>query len=712
MTRHRPRGPRLGFGAPAIAAVFVLKLAVVLQLQRHPLLGPDASLDASAYMELARGVVGGNPALGPGLYILSPIYTYFLALLVWLWDSMLWIRLVQLTLGTLAVSFVFRTAELWHGRRAAWFAGALAAATGLFTFYESVVLEAALDPFLTALALYCLARALLTADDARRTRWAACAGLALGALALNRPVVFAAAAGLIILILVYRWWRTALLVTAGVLVLLAPVLTRNYMVASDLAPLSSHGGLSFYIGNSAQADGTYRAVDGIAPSIAGQQEDARVAAERAIGRALDDGEISAHFYGLGWKWIAEHPGRAARLYLRKLAYVFNAAHPAVTPAYAYYVRDEPKLLRYLAVGPWLLVPLGVVGLWLGAPAAPDVRRRFRVWASFVPFFALSLAAFFVSSPQRLPVLVPLCVTAGAALDALARRRRQSTAPSTTFGRRRAVAAIAAIAALAVVANWRFGVDEGRLEERTRMALWLIGQQRYDEAERRTADAEKGHPHPATLHFRIGRALLARGQADAAVRHLQRANELDPEKAETSLGLGQALLETKRAKEAIPHLRRAIAAGVRRDLAGFDLARAYAAAGDRNSALQTLQGVRPVRAEDGDSWRALGELALGLQAPRLAEAFLRQAVRVAPGTADNHEQLGLAIALGGRYGEATGSFEQAVRLDGGDASARLNLAVAYAENGRVADARREAGEALRLEPGYDKARQLLDALAKK
>jgi hypothetical protein len=441
----------------------------------------------------------------------------------------------------------------------------------------------------------------------------------------------------VIVILISRWWRTALLVAAGEVVLLVPVLARNYMVASDFAPLSSHGGLSFYVGNSAQADGTYRTVDGIAPSIAGQKEDARLAAERAIGRALDDGEISAHFYGRAWKWIAAHPGQAARLYLRKLAYVFNAAHPAVTPAYAYFVRDEHTLLRYLAAGPWLLVPLGLVGLWLGAPASPDLRRPFWIWASFVPLFALSLAAYFVSSPQRLPLLVPLCVTAGGALNVLARRwwARSASTSSAASGRRRAIAALAAIAVVAVFANWRVPVDEGRMEERTRMVLWLIGQERYDEAERRTADAEKEHPQPGSLHFRIGRALLARGRADAAVRHLQRASELDPQKAETSLGLGQALLETRRAKEAIPHLRRAIAAGVRPDLAGFDLARAYAAAGDRNSALQALQGVRPLRADDGDSWRALGELALELQAPRLAEAFMRQAVRVAPKTADNH-----------------------------------------------------------------------------
>ena len=102
----------------------------------------------------------------------------------------------------------------------------------------------------------------------------------------------------------------------------------------------------------------------------------------------------------------------------------------------------------------------------------------------------------------------------------------------------------------------------------------------------------------------------------------------------------------------------------------------------------------------------------LQTPRLAEAFLRQAVRVEPQSVENRERLGLALALSGKFDEAVTSFEEAVRLDGRDASARLNLAVAFAEIGRTEEARKQAEEALRLDPSYDKARQFLAAMAQK
>ena len=100
-----------------------------------------------------------------------------------------------------------------------------------------------------------------------------------------------------------RRFAHAALFTAGVLLALVPVTARNVAVAGEWSPVSSHGGLNFYIGNNPQADGTYSGVPGITPNIAGQQEDARRVAEHAEGRPLSDGEVSAHFYGQ-WDRVA------------------------------------------------------------------------------------------------------------------------------------------------------------------------------------------------------------------------------------------------------------------------------------------------------------------------------------------------------------------------------------------------------------------------
>ena len=156
-------------------------------------------------------------------------------------------------------------------------------------------------------------------------------------------------------------------------------------------------------------------VPGITPNIKGQSEDARRVAEKALGRTLDDAETSSYFFNLARTWIVEHPAAAAGLFARKLGYTFSAHHIALPHSYPFYAYDVGTMLRFYVVGPWLLIPLGLVGLVWFAPPAPR-RRDYLVWVSFVPGYAVGVAAFFIAERYRLPLLVPLSIGSGAAID--------------------------------------------------------------------------------------------------------------------------------------------------------------------------------------------------------------------------------------------------------------------------------------------------------
>jgi tetratricopeptide (TPR) repeat protein len=120
-------------------------------------------------------------------------------------------------------------------------------------------------------------------------------------------------------------------------------------------------------------------------------------------------------------------------------------------------------------------------------------------------------------------------------------------------------------------------------------------------------------------------------------------------------------------------------------------------------------VRPDNPADFQGWDALGQLALQLQSPSLAAAFFGEAVNASARTSKPHQDLGLALAMMGRYQEAIAQFEQGIALDPADPAAQLNLAVALAETGRKAEARAHAEQALRLRPGYPRAQQFLSVL---
>ena len=641
----------------ALAGVFLLKTAVMWQLHDHPLTQADAGLDTTTYMTLARRVLAGDPALGPGAYFVSPLYIYFLAAALAIGDSLTFVRLVQIALGTAAVACIYVAANEWFGRRAAWFALALAVMTGIMTFYESLLLQAALDPFLTSAGLAALALGLRRGGQL----WYVASGLAFGIQTLNRPNIAIAAAGLAVLLVLRRRVRPALAFVAAIALALAPVVLRNRALTGSLAPLSSHGGLNFYIGNNPDADGTYGEVPGIRPNLEGQNEDARRVAQQAAGRSLTDAEVSDYFYRLAWQWIRGDPGAALRLFAWKMSLMLSAANVWLNYSYPFF-REAAGVLRLLFVGPGLLIPLGCVGAIAAAPMAQ--RRDYLVWCAFVPLYSFAVATFFVADRYVLPLLVPLCVVAGAALDLLVR-----DLAARRWGHLATTAVAAAL--LFGLVNRHMDVDDGVGEERVRMAERLVTLGRFEEAEQWTARAEQVAETPGPVHFRFGQRLLAAGRIDAAIDHFERALRVDPGRPEVEYLLGQTLLEARRPAEAIVHLQRAVAAGYHADVAAHDLVRAFGAVGNRADALRTLRGLTAVRREDANYSASLGDLALKLQDPELALTFFRRAVEA-------------------RSDLATGYF---------------GLAVAEASLGRVGDARTHVAKALALDPRMDRAKEL-------
>jgi 4-amino-4-deoxy-L-arabinose transferase-like glycosyltransferase len=484
-----------------------VKGAVLYALYDHPLLQPRGEMDTATYVALAQRSTS-EP------YFVSPLYLYFLRATG---VSLLAARIVQIVLGALAVVLIFDTARLWFGDRAATIAATLAILTGVISFYEITILQAALDPFLVALTLWLLAHALLEGDAARF----AVTGVVLGLFVLNRPNAVLCVPVLCVAACFSTPLHAGALKRAATLLIaftvpIAPVAIRNYIVAREFVPIASHGGLNFYIGNNPDADGTYHHVRGIRPTIEGQQEDTpRVEAQ------------AGSFYRRGWDWIRSHPANALALFARKIAYTFNQTDLALNYSYSYFVRDVVSPLRFLVVGPWLLFPLGLVG------AARNLRdRQFAIWATFIPAYAISVALFFVSSRYRLPLLIPMCITAGAFF----------------VGTRIWHVAIAGLIAIGVC--WNFGLDEGRAHERTNMIVYLIEKDRLDEAAKLIDDTESITRDPATLHLRSAGAFRQAGiryvqsnQTDKALIAFESAHRFDPADASNLLNI--AVLQAQR-----------------------------------------------------------------------------------------------------------------------------------------------------------------------
>lgn len=704
-------------GALIVTVAFGVKLVVLLQLWDHPLLQSHGELDTAYYVALGRQVAINGVLAPMEAFFVSPLYVYFLAAVFAAGGSLLAAQLIQIGFGAAAVGLLFATTRHWFGERAALVAAGLAILTGFFTFNEVLILQSALDPFLTSCALYALAR---TTAGGGPGAFAA-AGTSLGLLSLNRPNALVLAAAVAAVMFVSQWQRTAVdrkgrgsrrwwarvngatVLLTSLLAVLAANTARNFAVSGHAVVMASHGGLNLYIGNHDRADGTYTPVPGISPSIAGQARDATRVAESNAGRKLSPGEVSDYFAGLAIDWVIGHPVDAFRLSIRKIGILLNRVDVPLNYSYAFYGREPSSFLRVLAAGPWLILPFGLVGLFW--PALRANRRGYWIWAMFVPVYGASVILFFVSDRYRMPLLVPLCATAGAALVRffdMARARHVVPLLIPTGA--------VAMVALAVFAD--LGLDNGIGSEQTRRAVWLVEQGAFDEARRYVDQISGEHRHPGVLRFRVGQAFLDAGRPGDAASLLAQAITIDGPQPAIRLALGEALLGSGRATEAVGHLEAAYDRGYDINVGGPLLVRALVLAGRPGDALRRLPSM-PDSVTGASAEVALDFGTLALEGGAMVEAvrWLRVAVEQAPDRAEAHEKLGLAIFLQGDPRTALPHLERAWRLDPLRASTHLNLAVLYAELGRFAEARSRAAEALRLDPAEPRAADLLKALPK-
>jgi tetratricopeptide (TPR) repeat protein len=105
----------------------------------------------------------------------------------------------------------------------------------------------------------------------------------------------------------------------------------------------------------------------------------------------------------------------------------------------------------------------------------------------------------------------------------------------------------------------------------------------------------------------------------------------------------------------------------------------------------------------------GLLALQLGRPAAAVSQFDAAVRIANGSAGEHFNLGLALAMAGRINEAVVEYRQSIKLDATSAPVHDSLGLALAASGDLEGARAEYESAIHLDPLSARARNNLGNL---
>lgn len=559
--RNRPRLFRrfadlwpqsLGAQHYVFAAVFFLRLVVLIRLASSPLLLPNGS-DMQFYDDWAKQILNGHWSDHRAFYGL-PLYPFCVAALYRIFGYSPFVPgLFQAAFdaGTAALIYKITARVLIRSSsplpRAVRLTAAFAAGSWCLFLpaqaYSVVLMPTAAATF----AFWLLVWQIVRTENAFSRLGCLAAGLFVGFVAMGVATILFLAPLLLAAIILRGTTFAARFYAAGLLLVgiaggTAPCWLHNYLIARDPVFLSAHGGINLWLGNNPEATG-YPRFPGLHAGQGQMLRDSIQQAETALGRVLRRSEVSRYWSAKARSYIIDNPRAWSVLLTRKIANFWNA-----------FEYDDLGVIRSLRAQA-IILP----GIHFGMVAIFGLAGAIMSWRSLpqarwiVAAIGLQLAAVlpvFVTERYRLPVVPGLLV-----LGAVGLQRLWQDLANGRY--RMAGLQVGSIALIALfVTPPRHDPSLWALEEYNsgRIALGindLIG------ADKHFQRAYALVPDNPETNFALGNLRAGQGRRSEAIRFYHAALRLDPKHKGALNNLGVIALDDQRPAEARDYLRKAI-----------------------------------------------------------------------------------------------------------------------------------------------------------
>ncbi|MEW6367304.1 MAG: tetratricopeptide repeat protein [Acidobacteriota bacterium] len=518
------RGRVIG-GSLFVFALFV-RIIYLVQLRASPLFDSPI-MDPLYHHEWAMKLAGGD-WLGHAAFFRAPLYPYLLGLLYALFgQSFLIPRLLQFVMGAASCVLVWKIGSRIFNPQVGVISGLVACLYGPSIYFEGELL---LEPFATLLSL---SSVLLLID--RRYLWA---GIVLGLSAITRPNVLLFAALVPLLAYFFESSRVAkrrtpawhmLLPWVGVVLIVAPVTIRNWVLSKDLVLVAWQGGVNFHIGNNPRSDCMTAVVPGTSASWWGGYYDTIRIAETETGRRLKPSEVSDFWFGKSLDFIRKDPILWLKLMLKKTWLFWQGWEISNNQDIYYFSSKYSHLLGMLIWGRGIGFPFGLVSplALCGLIVALGEWRRHAFTIGFILLYAFSFILFFVCSRFRMPVIPLLIIYAAFFCTWLWERRHERVLLLWVPG----------LLLLALLLNWNFAHHHGT--------------------------------DYANSDYIVGSGCMKKGRYAEALEYLQKAVEENPKLAEAYLNIGNIHVRLGQDEKAFDAYRSAVRSDARFGRAYFN-----------------------------------------------------------------------------------------------------------------------------------------------
>lgn len=569
-----------------LGGILLLGLALRVSYLREIVNNPDFSrpqIDAAYHDYWARGIATGDWAVpenlsnweDPGIrsnpYLRPPGYPFFLAGIYTLTGgNYLAMRIVQMTLGLLNCLLAYAVGRRIFDRRTGLIFALLMSCYWVFIYFEGELLAPVLLVTLGLSLLYALS---LWLERFTFPRGLA-GGLLVGLFALVRANILL----FVPILAAWSWWvarrrqdgrRLAPLglgVALGLVLTIAPVTLRNWVVAKDFVLITSNIGISLYTGNHEGATGRYAIIPDLQALGVGDDwtcfDYPKIirGVEQATGRKVTHSDVSDYFVGKALDFMRAHPAETLRLAAIKTALFWGPEEVGSNKAVEM-EQSHSTTLRYL---PGFPLPLslaffGLVQLIVvrrrrteeTPVSSPVTDRQFEITILIVLLiltYFLSYVPFFVVGRYRVPI-IPFLFLFGA--YGLARL-------SHLFASARYQPAVGWLVALILL----YGVASIPLvDRRPNPSQWHLLRascyrlaERLQLAMRECRQAVQVNPESYEGHRRLADLLYRQGDLNEAIEHYGHAVVLRPDYMQARFNLATALLAADRTDEAIAHVR--------------------------------------------------------------------------------------------------------------------------------------------------------------
>jgi 4-amino-4-deoxy-L-arabinose transferase-like glycosyltransferase len=481
-------GRRESFAITLFATGLLVRLVYIAEIADSPLWALPP-VDAATYSDIAGRLAAGDWLLaGDGPYWQAPLYPYLLGILrALLGDGMFTAaRLLQAVLGAATCSLTYLIGRHTIGDTPARVAGFVATIYGPLMFFDGELLPATLATTLNLAGLLVLQRALRT--DESRLLAGAGALFGLAAVTVSTTLLFVVGVGAWLAIqglragrVLARSLRPTLVLATAAIVVIAPVTVRNLVIGQDAVLISHNWGINYWLGNNPDSERTIAARPGwewddiISMPMRAGVEGASLRARWFVARAAT--------------FATRDPTAFLQLQVDKVLDLL-AGEEVGRNQDLYFWRGQSWLLWVLIwKTSWFAFPFGLIGPFAVLGLALHLKRDGLTTVSlYVLCYAAGVAAFFVTSRYRIPLIPVLLLLAASGGGRL-------WAQWGTRSYRRLLPGIIALVGLIVLSN------TGIQPEQTGFAA---------------------------VHYHVGNAYARQGHNDLARTQFERSVRLDPE----------------------------------------------------------------------------------------------------------------------------------------------------------------------------------------